>query len=71
MKYEIRRDTKYTDGKATVTLDNPEWIIYYEGEQKSPSLQSFSSVYGALKHFVDGIGTSEGILRISIETCKK
>ena len=71
MRYEIRRDTKYTDGKATVKLDNPEWIIYYEGGDKTPSLQNFSNVLGALKHFVDGIGTNEGILKISIETGKK
>jgi hypothetical protein len=71
LKYEIRRDVKYTDGQTTVTLNNPEWIIYYEGKEKTPSLRSFSSVYGALKHFVDGIGSSEGILRIIIETCKE
>jgi hypothetical protein len=73
MKYEIRRDSEIQDEKrTTVTLKEPQWVIYFEGKKNiAPFLMSFETVYDALKHFINGIGTNEGITRISIETNKQ
>lgn len=73
MKYEIRRDNEIHDGRRTkVSFTEPAWAIYFEGEKNvGPSLTHFGSVYSALKHFIDGIGMNEGLVRINIETLKQ
>jgi len=74
MKYIIRRDTKIQseDGSSTMTFDVPHWIIYFEGKKNAgPFIMGFSKLDKALKYFIDGIGTNEGIVKIEIETLKQ
>lgn len=71
MKYEIKWSRKIQSGTTTMTFDDPHWIIYFEGKTTGPYIAGFSKLEKALKHFIDGIGTNEGIIRIAIETLKE
>lgn len=69
MNYEIRRDSTLIHSGTTITFNEPHWVIYYsEKGQEGPYGRYFSTHMKALKFLLDGIGASEGISKLTLET---